>query len=411
MPAVQPDNAPAPRPASPAAAGHADLTDALRTVAINSAYHASRALSKWFKRGVRLTSDGFESIPIAAAAASLGAPDDPVIGVHMRLEGDLSGDVLLVFPEKVALALVDLMLSAPEGTTQTIGELETSCLQETGNIVGSAFTNCLAAWLRLQAIPASPTVIHDLASAVIQPVLVGQASLGDEALMARTEFELDGREMDWMLLLLPSAESLGVMRGRCESDQVRQNALHTIAINGAFNASRAMSKWLRRGVRLGTDGFSRVPLREVCGPETPQDPVVALHMRLASQLHGHALLVLPMNTAFELVDILLQAEPGTTRAIDDLARSCLQETGNIISSSFVNSWARWLDIHTEPQPPELQVDLLPAILGAMLVEQAMAGDEVFMAKTSFSADGKWLDWDFYLLPTPSSLRLIESSIQ
>lgn len=388
-----------------------NLADALHTVAVNSAYNASRALSKWFKKGVRLTTDGFQSVPISEVVRSAGNPEDAVIAVHMALEGDITGDLLLIFPEKTAMILVDIMIGAPLGTTTSIGELETSCLQETGNIVGSSFTNCVASWLKLQCIPASPTVIHDMASAVVQPLLVTQASVGDEALIAKTEFELDGQQLDWAFLLLPSEGALSVMRGQCNSDRIRQNALHTIAINGAFNASRAMSKWLHKGVRLSTEGFERIPLREVCPPGEGDSTVVALHLELGSQLNGHTLMVLSEDTARKLVDILTQQEMGTTKELDEMARSCLEETGNIISSAFVNSWAKWLDIHTEPQPPQLHVDLMEAILSAVIVDQARVSDEVFMAKTSFSVDGKWLDWTYYLFPSPSSLRLIETSVE
>lgn len=388
-----------------------DLADALRTVAVNSAYSASRALSKWFKHGVRLTCDGFAGVPIAQASELAGAPDDPVVAVHMTLQGDLHGDVLLVFPENVAYELVDLMIGAAPGTTRSLGELEISCLQETGNIVGTSFANCLSSWLNVTTIPASPTVVHDMACAVIDPLVIGHAAVSDEALVSKTEFDMDGHRKEWSLLLLPSAESMKRMERQCRGDHVRRNALHAIAINGAFGASRAMSKWLKRGVRLHTEGFVRIPLRDIGGNgDDNTEPVAAILMDLASQLHGHALLVMPESTGRRLVDVLTHQPPGTTQAIDEMARSCLQETGNIISSSFINSWAKWLDIHAEPQPPRIQIDLLPAILQSVLVEQALAADEIFLAKTSFSVDGQWLDWEFYLLPTPSSLRLIEASL-
>jgi chemotaxis protein CheC len=120
-------------------------------------------------------------------------------------------------------------------------------------------------------------------------------------------------------------------------------------------------------------------------------------------------MVMKMKTALQLVDVLLQVELGTTKTLDDTGKSCLQETGNIISSSFVNSWAKWLDITTEPGAPSLLVDMPEALFDAVLVEQAMASDDVLMAKTEFSVDGRWLEWDFYLLPTPASMRLIEAS--
>ncbi|MBX3395207.1 MAG: chemotaxis protein CheC [Phycisphaerae bacterium] len=388
----------------------AEIADALRTVAINSAYNASRALSKWFKRGVRLTSDGFATMPIADVAGCAGSPDAAVVAAHLRLEGDLTGDVLLVFPEMAALRLVDLMIGASEGTSKAIGELEASCIQETGNIVGSSFTNCIANWLRIGCIPAAPTVVHDLACAVIEPLLIGQATNGDEALVSTTEFELDGRQMEWYFLFLPSAESMKIMRSRSSEEELRKNALHTIAINGAFDASRAMSKWLHRGVKLTTEGFERIPLSRIYDPDRASDSVVALHLELSSQLHGHSLMVMSRTTASELVDILMHQPPGTTCTLDEMGRSCLQETGNIISSSFINSWAKWLEISSEPQPPQIYEDMLGPIMQSVIVEQAQVSDEVFLARTSFTVDGRWLDWEFYLLPTPSSLRLIEMSL-
>ena len=62
-----------------------DVADALRTVAVNSSYNASRALSKWFRRGVRLRADGFESIPISELAHVAGPPEEPVAAAHMML--------------------------------------------------------------------------------------------------------------------------------------------------------------------------------------------------------------------------------------------------------------------------------------------------------------------------------------
>lgn len=394
----------------PIETSNADLAEAMRTVAVNGAFNASRALSKWFRRGVRLTSGGFESVPITELSHALGDPDDAVATVRMPLGGDVAGDIVLAFPEAVALRLVDEMIQAPAGTSTGFNELECSCLQETGNIVASAFANSLASWLQLDITPQSPAFIHDLAGAIIQPLLIEYAAQGDNAFIARSEFDFDHESLEWRFMMLPSAAALALMNRKCGGDEVRRHALQTIAVNGAFNASRALSKWLRRGVKLHTEGFVRVPLREACSFATGDEPMVALHTRLSHHLHGHTLMLLPPTTALALVDAMTQSPLGTTQMpLDELSRSCLQETGNIVTSAFINSWSKWLDIHAEPGPPDVLVDLPEAILETVLVEQAMVHDEVFMAKAEFSIDGKWLEWLFYLLPTPSSLRLIETS--
>lgn len=393
---------------APPSTGSISMSEALRTVTVNSSYHASRALSKWFRRGVRLTCDGFAETPLHELADALGEADSCVAAIHMALEGELSGDVLLAFPEATALALADLLMGSPPGTARSLGEIERSALQETGNILGSALTNSLASWLKLDVRPSAPVVLHDLAGAVIQPLVVQHVAAADSAFLTQTEFELDGSKLDFRMLLLPAPEAMALIRSKCQADEVQANALHTLAINAAFDASRAMSKWLRKGVRLQTDGFVRVPLAQVTASHEGDAPVVAMHAPLVDQMHGHILMLMSMRKAGLLVDRLMGQPDGTTTEFGDMARSCLQETGNIISSAFINSWAKWLDIHCEPASPQVLVDLPESILESALIEQAQVGDEALLALTEFSVDGQWLEWELFVLPTPASLRLIEA---
>lgn len=387
------------------------LATALRTVAVNGAYDASRALSKWFRRGVRLTSDGFRSVPISQASSIVGEPDEDIVGIHLPLTGELSGDILLTFPKSVALLLVDIMMQQPEGTCTTFGELEQSCLQETGNIVGSAYANSLAKWLKLSAEPNVPVFAYDMASAIVDPLLMEAAATSDEVLIAQTDFLLDGQRLQWEMLLLPSAASLSRMEQRCQDETVRMRALRTIAINGAFNASRAVSKWLKKGVKISTEGFTRVPLAEVSAQFDQNVPIVAMHFPLGAQLCGHALLAVTQAHARQLVDLLMDQTEGTTTTLGEIEQSALLETGNIVSSSFVNSWSNWLELRVEPGAPSFVVDFPGAVMQSVITEQALAGDEVYLAKTDFVVNDRWLEWVFLLFPAPSAMRLIESSCE
>lgn len=391
-------------------AASAPLTNALQTVAINGAYNASRALSKWLRRGVRLTCDGFQAVPVSEACSLIGAPDELIAAIHMPLTGDVGGHLLLTFPEPVALKLADMMMQQPEGTSKSFGELEESCLQETGNIVGSAYANSLAKWLRLHIEPGVPTFIHDMASSILDPFLVAAATRGDEILLATTDFLLDGCKLQWSLLLVPEEDSIRAMEARCDVDAVRQNALQTIAVNGAFNASRAMSKWLKRGVKITTQGFQSVglgSLSTILGDE----PVAALHMSLSRQLHGHMLLAMEKPHAARLAELLIGAKCESGEGFSELEISCLEETGNIVTSAFVNSWAVWLELELEPSPPELIIDLPAAILDSIVAEQAQTSDDVFLSQTAFVVDGSSIEMTLILLPSPSAMRLIECACQ
>ncbi len=388
---------------------NSSLLSALRAVAVNGSYNASRAMSKWLKKGVRLTSEGFVSTPIGEVASSIGGEDEPIAAVHMPLMGDMSGHMLLTFPEHVALQFVDMMMMAPPGTATELDEIAQSCLQETGNIVASAYANSLAKWLELSFEPGVPTFAYDMAASLVEPLLEMVAAEYDEIFVANTEFLLDSQRLEWGLLLLPSAESWSLMESRCENESVRQNALRTIAVNGSFNASRSMSKWLKRGVKLSTGGFERTPLCDVSSMFSADVPIVAVRMPLSDRLHGHSFLAMTEENALLLCDMLMQQPSGTATEIGEIERSCLEETGNIVSSSFMNGWSTWLDMEISPGPPQYAMDLPEAILDSLVAEQAAISDEVFMAKTDFFSGEKCLEWMFVFVPAPSAMRLIESS--
>ncbi len=388
---------------------NSSLLSALRAVAVNGSYNASRALSKWLKKGVRLTSDGFVSTPIAEVASSIGGEDEPIAAIHMPLMGDMSGHMLLTFPEHVALQFVDMMMMAPPGTATELDEIGQSCLQETGNIVASAYANSLAKWLELTFEPGVPTFAYDMAASLVDPLLGMAAAESDDVFIANTEFLLDSQRLEWGLLLLPSAKSWALMESRCQAESVRQNALRTIAVNGAFNASRALSKWLTRGVKLSTGGFERTPLSEVGAMFSTDVPIVALRMPLSDRMHGHSFLAMTEANALLLCDMLMQQPAGTAVEFGEIERSCLEETGNIVSSSYMNGWSTWLDMEIAPGPPEFATDLPEAILDGLVAEQAIVSDEVFMARTDFFAGEQCLEWMFVFVPAPSAMRLIESS--
>jgi len=385
------------------------LENALRTVAVNGSYHASRSLSKWFHRGVRLTSDGFQAVPVVEATSVLGLSDDVIAAIHLPLTGDLTGHMLLMFPDDVGVQLADMMMQNEPGTTTTITDLEQSCLEETGNIVCSAYANSLAKWLQLSIEPGAPLFAYDMGSAIIESV-VGQIVVNsDEVLVASTDFMIDGKSMQWPMLFILSTESWEKVQTQCKIEQVREQALRTIAVNVAFSASRSMSKWVKKGVKISTEGFVKVPLTELENELPSDEPVAAMHMPLGSNVHGHVLLVLGETHARKLCGLLMGDPDNPPLQLEELEISALQETANIISSSFVNSWSTWLEMQFETGPPIYVFDHSSAVIESVIADQVVISDSVFLARTDFMLDDTWLEMTLILLPSPTAMRLIETA--
>lgn len=395
-------------PGISAAAGQ--FEDALRAVAVNSSYNASRALSRWFRRAVRLKTDGFQRVPIAEAASVAGDPETAVAAVHMVLRGQIAGDVLLAVPEAVGLMLADTLMGRPVGSAASFSEIERSALQETANIVGTSFANSLARWLNVEIIPQAPLFAHDMACAIVQPLILEQAAVADEAWISDTEFEFDRQKLDWRLLLLLTQESVELLSRQVHCDEVRQHAMHAVAVNAAFEASRAMSRWLDREVRFETEGFRRVRLGAALPVERRDRPIVSLQASLTGELGGRIILTLPLDPASRLVRMLLPGADSDPSAgwFDPLWCSCLQETANFLAMAFTNSLARWMDLATTPSPPDIRIDTAGALFQSCLFELKQAHDELLVADAQLRVRGEVFECSFYWIPTTESFRKVES---
>ena len=150
-------------------------------------------------------------MPLEDLTELMCGPDEVIVAVHTMIAGSLGGHVLLAFPEKVAYGIADTLMQQPVGTTAMLGEMEQSAIQETGNIVSSAFINSLASSLAVRAMPTAPTVLQDMAGAVIEPLVLEQAATSNQALMISASFKIDDTELDWWLFVLPDPKTLKVM--------------------------------------------------------------------------------------------------------------------------------------------------------------------------------------------------------
>ncbi|HMO53083.1 MAG TPA: chemotaxis protein CheC, partial [Tepidiformaceae bacterium] len=96
---------------------------------------------------------------------------------------------MLLFPESRALECVDLMCGQRPGTTTDADELAQSAIGELGNIVGSAFVNALADDLNLILHPSPPSILHDMAIALVESVYAEVLSQGGDVVMMDAVFE------------------------------------------------------------------------------------------------------------------------------------------------------------------------------------------------------------------------------
>lgn len=184
--------------------------DALREVANIGAGHAATALSQLTKRTIMIAVPEIAVTRIEDVPDLMGDADEPVAAVLMHMLGDLTGRTLLMFPEQDARILCDLLNRREVGTTSEFEEIEQSSIKEAANILGGAYMNALADFMGMMLLPSVPSLVIDLAGAVLTTAYLNFGHDRDFVLCVQTDFVFQdvGETLTGQFLLLPDLASL-----------------------------------------------------------------------------------------------------------------------------------------------------------------------------------------------------------
>jgi len=184
--------------------------DALREVANIGAGHAATALSQMTGSTIMISVPTITVAALEDVPPKVAGPEEPVAAVLMKMEGDLKGQTLLVFPHETAQRLAELMLRRPQGSSTSLGNLEQSAVKEAGNILSGAYMNALSDFMTLKLWPSPPSLAIDMSAAILTTTYLEFAGDRDHVFCVENEFRMvDFNErLRGFFLLLPDVESL-----------------------------------------------------------------------------------------------------------------------------------------------------------------------------------------------------------
>jgi chemotaxis protein CheC len=134
--------------------------------------------------------------------------NEKLVAVHQIFEGDITGRVLLIFPEPKSLELVRAVTGG-ELTLEDIIELEQEAVAETGNIILNGCLSTIANLLQRSLKMSLPEILRGTAPEFFN--LPPPPEAGDMAMFLYINFEVQHRDITGyiaMLMDLPSLEAL-----------------------------------------------------------------------------------------------------------------------------------------------------------------------------------------------------------
>ncbi len=180
--------------------------------------------------------------------------------------------------------------------------------------------------------------------------------------------------------------------------------------HGAADASGALSEWLGRPCLLNIQGLEMIPFEQATTLlGDPDQPICLGAMALTGVLTGQLILAFEKGSGLALADLLLDQPPGSSTDWGEMELSAALETTNIVGCAYLNSLARELfpgQPGTEllPTPPSFYQDFAASLMQSVLMSQAMASDQVLLAQSAFTIDGRPVSWTLLWVPDAETMQ-------
>ncbi|RPI21142.1 MAG: hypothetical protein EHM70_25550 [Chloroflexota bacterium] len=185
-----------------------DLMDYLKVIADQGVRNAAKGFAKMLGQKLEVTQPEIRLVPFQEIPNMLGGPEQEGVGIYLRVEGDIPGQMILVLPYDKAVDLAALMLEVHPSSIHGLGSLERSALGEMGNMTGTFFLNSLAELTGLSVRPSPPAVMVDMIGAILDIIVATTGGFGLNVMLFQATFVYGERRTQTEFWVFPDPNTL-----------------------------------------------------------------------------------------------------------------------------------------------------------------------------------------------------------
>ncbi|MBQ2593319.1 MAG: chemotaxis protein CheC [Candidatus Riflebacteria bacterium] len=186
--------------------------DALREIGNIGSGNAASALAQFLNRKIDMSVPNASIMDLNDIPMIVGGPNTPLLGIFLKIMGEISGRFLLLIPESTSIKILKTLMPGFEINSLTkMGEMESSCMREIGNILAGAFLNALSVLTQTPMLNSLPSLNFDYAGAMIDNVVADMTAVSDKVLMMETSFIEEQEDMKIHIFILPAPDSLKLL--------------------------------------------------------------------------------------------------------------------------------------------------------------------------------------------------------
>lgn len=185
-----------------------DLTpiqlDALKEVGNIGTGNAATSLSQLLNKKIDMTVPFLNIVPFNDIFSKMGG-EHLVIGIIVRVLGDIPGNILFIFEKEVADNFIQAMLGKRE---EEISEMGMSVLSEIGNIIATSYMNAISIFTNLNVLPSVPAVTYDMLGAILSTTFIESGQYDEYVLDIETVFMQNNLNISGQFYYIPEPGSL-----------------------------------------------------------------------------------------------------------------------------------------------------------------------------------------------------------
>lgn len=186
--------------------------------------------------------------------------------------------------------------------------------------------------------------------------------------------------------------------------EIFQDALNELGNIGASNAATALSQMMNNiMIRLSVTTVRLIGAAEACNYVRSEghEHMVGVYLDIVGDIHGRMLFLLHR----ESVDSLVSAMTGgmdPAMLPDEMKTSAMQEVGNIITASYINSLSTMTGLTIDESVPTVIIDTIENILAAAMQNNG----KILFVQSQLRAESADVRGFFVFMPDPPSFATL-----
>lgn len=170
--------------------------DVLKEIGNIGAAHAATSLSMLLNKKIDMHVPKVEMVSFNDMMELVGGPDNVVVGIYLRIEGDATGSMFFILPVEQANRFIQRLIQDEtfDFGKAPVAEIGMSAMQEMGNILSGSYLSAFSDFTGLKIYPTVPGLSVDMFGAIISTGLIELSHVSDHVIVINTSILEEGIE-------------------------------------------------------------------------------------------------------------------------------------------------------------------------------------------------------------------------